>query len=95
MPYPTIDTLGERMGLKHRQVQRILAELESAGLLIRVERIAAHMGKMSNEYDLSGLVKKLQEIAPEFLEANEQAKEAKKKVTKRRPAPKPTLKVVT
>jgi len=95
MPYPTIDTLGERMGLKHRQVQRIITELENAGLIRRVERFAPHKGKMSNEYNLSGLVKKLREIAPEFLEADEQAKEARSKVTKRRPASKLTLKVVT
>ena len=79
-PWPSVNTLAERMGLKRRQVQRITAELETAGLIKRVERTAKHKGKLSNEYDLSGLVKKLNELASEFLEADKKAKEIKKEV---------------
>ena len=32
----------------------------------RHERRGANRGKVSNEYDLSGLVKRLKELAPEF-----------------------------
>ena len=85
IPYPSIDTLGDRMGLKHRQVQRIITALESAGLVKRIERKARHEGKLSNGYDLSGLVKRLQELAPEFSEAEQEAKAIRENVEKRRP----------
>jgi predicted transcriptional regulator len=78
-PYPSKESIGERLGLKGRQVQRYMAELETAGLLKRNERYAANGGRMSNEYDLSGLVEKLQKIAPEF----EQAKEVKRQASRR------------
>jgi hypothetical protein len=41
------------------QVQRYIAELEQAGLVQRIERRAAHRGKITNEYDLGGLAKRL------------------------------------
>lgn len=68
------------MGLKRRQVQRIMTELEKAGLVERIGRTAKHKGKLSNAYDLSGLVSRLKELAPEFLEADKKAKELKKEV---------------
>lgn len=80
-PWPSVNTLAERMGLKRRQVQRITADLEKAGLIQRIGRTATHKGKLSNAYDLSGLVKKLDELAPEFIEADNRAKEIKKEVT--------------
>lgn len=91
LPWPSIALLGERTGLSSRQIQRHLKELESAGLITRIGRTAPHKGKLSNIYDLSGLVQKLQALAPEFLKADEMAKEARSKVANRRPS----LKVVT
>ena len=85
IPWPSVGLLSERTGLSPRQIQRYLKELENAGLVMRLERTAPHKGKLSNYYDLSGLVKKLQDLAPEFLEAEEVAKETRKKVTKQRP----------
>jgi predicted transcriptional regulator len=79
-PWPSVNTLAERMGLKRRQVQRIMTELEKAGLVERIGRTAKHKGKLSNAYDLSGLVSRLKELAPEFLEADKKAKELKKEV---------------
>jgi len=70
-PFPSKATLAERLGLSPRQVQRYIAELETAGLLKRIERRAAHRGKLSNEYDLSGLVDRLKLIEPEVRKANE------------------------
>ena len=49
-----------------RQLQRHIAELERAGLVRRIERRAPNKGKLSNEYDLSGLVTRLAAIEPEF-----------------------------
>ena len=78
-PYPSKQALSDRLGLGPRQIQRYIAELEAAGLVKRIERRAAHRGKLSNEYDLSGLVERLQKLAPEIEEANEQKRQATRK----------------
>lgn len=78
-PYPSKETIGERLGLSARQVQRYMADLEAAGLLTRNERYAKNGGRLSNEYDLSGLVEKLKKIAPDF----EEAKEVKRQASRR------------
>lgn len=77
-PYPSKATLGARVGLSPRHIQRIIAELEEAGLVKRIERHARHRGKLSNEYDLSGLVERLKQLEPEFREAAE----ARRKVSR-------------
>ena len=46
-PYPGKAVLAERLGLGPRQVQRHIADLETAGLVKRVERRAIHGGKLS------------------------------------------------
>ena len=81
-PYPSKQTLAERLGKSPRQVQRIIAELEAAGLVERVERRAAHKGKLSNIYDLSGLVKRLKELEPEFREVEEEVRSRRKEVAR-------------
>ncbi|EGX7446249.1 MarR family transcriptional regulator [Salmonella enterica] len=78
-PFPSKQALSERLGLSPRQIQRHLADLESAGLISRIERRALNKGKLSNEYDLSGLVEKLKKIAPEIEEANEIRKQSTRK----------------
>lgn len=75
-PYPSKQNLSERLGLGVRQIQRHIADLEAAGLVRRIERRAADNSKLSNEYDLSGLVEKLQKIAPEIEKANEMKRQA-------------------
>ena len=81
-PYPKMKTLGERLKLSARQVRRYIAELQTAGLLERIPRTAAHRGKLSNEYDLSGLVKRLQELEPEFRAVEEEVKDRRRAVTR-------------
>ena len=81
-PYPTKKTLGERLGLGPRQVQRHLADLEQAGLVQRIERRAPHRGKISNEYDLSGLVERLKELEPEFRKVENEVKKRRRAVTR-------------
>ena len=78
-PYPGKSALSERLGLSPRQIQRHIADLESAGLLKRIERRAAHRGKLTNAYDLSGLVEKLKKLEPEF----RKVQEMKRQVTRR------------
>lgn len=83
MPFPSKATLAERMNLSPRQIQRYLTDLEDGGFIQRVERFAGHKGQQSNEYNLNGLVRKLQKLEPEFSTVKEQAIEQAKNVTKR------------
>jgi len=78
-PFPSKQALSDRLSLGPRQIQRHIADLEKAGLVQRNERIKADGSKSSNEYDLSGLVKHLKELEPEFREA----KEAQRQVSRR------------
>ncbi|HAF43540.1 MAG TPA: helix-turn-helix domain-containing protein [Gallionellaceae bacterium] len=78
-PYPSKTTLGERLQLGPRQVQRYIAELEEAGFVKRIERYAQHKGRLINHYDLSGLVAKLKKLEPEFREAEERRKQVSKR----------------
>jgi predicted transcriptional regulator len=65
LPWPKKETIAQRMGLKEKQIQRIARDLEQRGYIQRNSRMTPH-GQTSNSYDLSGLVKKLKELAPEF-----------------------------
>ena len=68
-PYPSKKTLAARLNLSDKQIQRHIADLEKRGFLERIPRYASnHRGKLSNKYDLSGLVKKLKKLEPEFTE---------------------------
>ena len=82
-PYPSKAVLAERLDLSPRQVQRHIADLETAGLVKRVERRATHGGKLANMYDLDGLVERLKRLEPEFREVDEAAKTARRAVSKR------------
>lgn len=78
LPFPKKGTLAERLNVSEKQIQRIVKELEQAGLVARHTR-KNHRGQQSNFYDLSGLVAKLKELAPEFA----RAKDASRKVEQR------------
>lgn len=73
-PYPSVKTLGERIGIKRRQMQRYITDLCDRGYLKRIDRMSKQNGRMSNYYDLSGLVSELGKYAKEFKDADEQAK---------------------
>jgi DNA-binding transcriptional ArsR family regulator len=81
-PYPSKETLSQRLGIGPRQIQRHIADLEEAGLVRRIERRAAHKAKLSNAYDLSGLVEKLKKLEPEFREVAEETKALRRNVAK-------------
>jgi len=80
-PYPTKKTLGERLNLKPRRVQQIMAELEQAGFVKREKRVS-HRGQLSNSYDLSGLVAKLRALEPDFRRAEEVAREGRRQAAR-------------
>ena len=77
-PYPSKKELAKRLGIGERQVQRYIAELEAAGLLKREDRFAQnHNGRLSNIYNLDGLVERLKEIEPDFREARDKARQSR------------------
>lgn len=80
-PWPSKRSLGERLNLRPRRVQTIVAELEKAGFVRRVKR-SDHRGQRSNEYDLTGLVLKLKALEPDFRKADEEASARKRQVTR-------------
>lgn len=82
-PYPSKQALSERLGISPRQIQRHIAEMEKAGLVERIERRAAHQGKLSNTYDLTGLVERLKKLEPEFREVKEETKTLQRQVSRR------------
>lgn len=79
-PYPSKKELSQRLGIGERQVQRYLTDLEVEGLIKRIPRYADHKGRMSNMYDLQGLVDRLAELEPEFREARKQARQTRQRV---------------
>lgn len=88
-PYPSKGRIAERIDLSERQVQRYIAELEKAGFVERIERRASHGGKLTNEYDLSGLVEKLKRLEPEFREVEQEVRERRQAVSRPRGRQKP------
>ena len=78
-PYPSKKELSQRLGIGERQIQRYLTDLEDEGLIKRIPRYADHKGRMSNMYDLQGLVDKLTELEPDFREARQQARQSRQK----------------
>jgi hypothetical protein len=81
-PYPSKKSLSDRLGIGPRQIQRYIAEMEIAGLVKRIERRGDDQRKLSNHYDLSGLVEKLQSFEPEFRAEKEQANARRKKLSR-------------
>ena len=65
-----------------RQAQRYLAELEQMGLVRRIPRTAPNRGKLSNEFDLSGLVARLKELEPEFRKVEEEVRAKRRAVAR-------------
>lgn len=57
-PFPRTNTIADRMGIDVRSVQRSLNRLQSLGLVHRTKRVGGGF-----EYDLRGLVGKLEELA--------------------------------
>jgi predicted transcriptional regulator len=81
-PHPSKDRIAKRMQKHPRTVQAYLTSLEEKGFIRRVERFKPNKGQDANAYDLSGLVAKLQALAPEFKKVAEQNKLRRGRVEK-------------
>jgi len=90
-PWPSKETLSNKIGLKPRQVQRVVAELEKGGFLTRKDRFLPKGGKTSNEYNLTGLVEKLKKIAPEFKKIEDDVKSKRRAVVRKGYSRKPEV----
>ncbi len=62
-PFPSRTTLARRLGVSVRTVQRAIDELDELGLIQRLRRKRRDGGHASTEYDLSGLVERLGQVA--------------------------------
>lgn len=80
-PWPKKETLAQRVSLSAKQVQRTIADLEKGGFLKREVRMGQN-GQKSNAYNMSGLVKKLTAIAPDFIEVSEKKRRLERKGSK-------------
>jgi predicted transcriptional regulator len=76
--FPSKKVIAERVGLSTKQVQRHIARLEEAKLVLRVKRYKTSGGRTSNLYDLSGLVAKLKSIEADVAKAKKFTAAAKK-----------------
>ena len=81
-PFPSKAELGERLNMHPRNVQKHIAELEKAGYVTRIPRFQPLGGQTSNGYDLSGLVKRLAKLEPEFTKEAEDRKQRRRNVEK-------------
>lgn len=69
-PFPSRALLARRLGVSVRSIHRALDELEDRGLIERLKRHRNDGGRASTEYDLSGLVEQLAQLADEDKEAS-------------------------
>lgn len=68
-PYPSKRRICEAMGITQSTMRKHVAKLQKAGLVQRTPKhIVGTKGIASNEYDLSGLVKRARKLAQETLE---------------------------
>lgn len=91
LPYPSVGTIAQAIGVKPRTVQKRISALQTAGLLTRTERRKTRFGSDTNLYGFEGLIKASLPFAAEKVAAREQRAEAEKDRLARK---KPKLTVV-
>jgi DNA replication protein DnaD len=83
-PFPSKQTIADRMGIRARTVQRRIAALESANLLERQFRRNPDKSNKTNIYHLRGLIDAVRPYAEEALATRKKRKEEKTKRDKTR-----------
>lgn len=79
-PFPSKKEIAERTGVHPRTIQKNIAELEGQGLVTRIPRKTPAGDPGTNFYDLTGLVKRLKKLEPEFRTAKEERQEIRRAV---------------
>lgn len=79
-PFPSKAELAERLDVHPRTVQKNIAELEGQGLIKRIQRMSPAGDPGTNIYDLTGLVRQLKKLEPEFRKAKEDRQELRRTV---------------
>jgi len=75
MPYPSKATMGEIVGRDKSTIQKHLRQMEEQGLLKRKKRFQHAGGQTSNEYDLTGLIHKLEKLSQKELKERKKQKD--------------------
>ena len=77
-PFPSKKELASRINVTPKTIQNNMRELEKAGLVRREMRKTASGDWNSNIYHLDGLVERIQRMEPDFKEAKEKRREARR-----------------
>ncbi|MBJ5579807.1 helix-turn-helix domain-containing protein, partial [Salmonella enterica subsp. enterica serovar Derby] len=76
-PYPSQESLAKRMGVSKRSIQREVTNLVELGLITKqANKASSAKYKGRNTYDLTGLVERLNEMAPEKITSMQRHKKA-------------------
>lgn len=76
LPYPSVTTLADAIGVDRSTVQRRIRRLEQDGLILREIRKGRQGGNLSNRYHFAGLIKAATPYAQEAIaERNRRQKE--------------------
>ena len=86
LPCPSKGTIAKRLGITSRTVQKRIARMEDEGLVARRQRPRPGKRHASNEYELAGLMKKLEPMALEAVEQRKkQEAERQERLRRKRP----------
>lgn len=77
-PFPTKRDLAQRIGITEQTLRINIKALEDVGLITREQWKTAAGDYGSNRYHMTGLVKKLKELEPDFEEERKERQEASK-----------------
>jgi DNA-binding MarR family transcriptional regulator len=69
LPYPSKNSLAEAIGVDPSTIRRRIQRLEAASYIQRIERRTVAGGSRTNRYDLGGLIKAIQPLAKDELQA--------------------------
>jgi hypothetical protein len=86
LPFPSVATIAQALGIKPRTVQKRVADLQAVGLLTRIERRKTRYGSDTNLYGFDGLIKAALPYAQEkIVEREKRAQEDKDRIARKKP----------
>jgi DNA replication protein DnaD len=86
LPFPSVDTIAQAVGVKSRTIQKRIKSLHELGLLTRIERRRTRLGSDTNLYGFDGLIKAATPYAEEKIaERDKKEQEEKDRVARKKP----------